>query len=319
MSIHKRLDKKTIFILLLSIVGAIYVFTTILFKKNQNNSPQRPPRIPTTIQETIAGEGNCLEIKPPLKRFDPNIKMLKYNPFTNKTLQALHYETSDERKVRFSSVYNEGMWNNKLKHVPQSGIGSARSYTNSARHAIKTVVKAYGIKTFVDAPCGDVNWIQLLFPFFKENQIEYIGVDIVPELIAKHKVTFKDYEGTVKFQEKDLAEQILPKGDLIFCRQALQHMNPGNVLKTIHNFCKSGAKYLMTTLYLTGTQEENEKLIFGPHASLINFLAPPYSFIEPIAMFVDGQLNQKQYLALWELPLEGCLDYNFNPNNHLNN
>ncbi|KAL9653476.1 hypothetical protein ABK040_002109 [Willaertia magna] len=257
----------------------------------------------------------CLpEITPPPRRFD-NKKVTNYNPFTNRYLQSLHFENSQERMRRFQTVYQQGQWNGNSKDIPGSGSGSTREYTIYARHAIQTVVKAYGIKKFIDAPCGDAHWAQLLFPFFKENNVEYLGVDIVPELIESHKRTFKqEYEGTVDFLHMDLAENVLPKGDVIFCRQALQHLNPGNVLKTLHNFCKSGAKYLMTTIYLTGTQQDNELKINGPHNALINLLAPPYSLVEPIAMFVDGSLNQKQYLGLWELPLEGCFDYDYNPN-----
>ncbi len=52
----------------------------------------------------------------------------------------------------------------------------------------------------LDAPCGDMVWMRRFLD--GREDVEYVGVDIVPELIEKHKKQFADKPW--KFQHIDI-------------------------------------------------------------------------------------------------------------------
>ena len=41
----------------------------------------------------------------------------------------------------------------------------------------------------LDVPCGDMNWMKRFLS--ARNDIDYTGIDIVPDIIEKHKKEFK--------------------------------------------------------------------------------------------------------------------------------
>src|SRR5882762_6777664 len=54
--------------------------------------------------------------------------------------------------ARFSDIYKKGLW----KHgESRSGAGSELEYTESLRFFLPIVFERFGIRTIVDAPCGD--------------------------------------------------------------------------------------------------------------------------------------------------------------------
>jgi len=208
-------------------------------------------------------------------------------------------QSADQRKERFQSVYDQGIWKHGNPDVPGSGSGSTVAITDRARKAIMTVVKKYKIKTIIDAPCGDLTWMRILFPAFEELGVKYIGVDIVPTLIAKHNNEFAGNE-MVTFQHIDLSTQPLPQGDLVFSREALQHLNWPEVMLALHTFSVSGAKYLLTTNY--DNENSNFNWVSGGDATLINLEQAPYNVEAPLERFPDGT-HPSCRLVLWPLPL----------------
>ena len=102
------------------------------------------------------------------------------------TMEKMHANDLN-RKAMFSNVYSNAIWAHGDASVPLSGSGSTVQKTENARHAIKTVVVKYGIRSIIDAPCGDLTWMKTLFPFFQRNNVSYTGVDIVGSQIEKHR------------------------------------------------------------------------------------------------------------------------------------
>ena len=151
-----------------------------------------------------------------------------------------------KRKEMFTEVYDSGKWIHGKEGVPKSGSGSTLPMTELVRKGIEEAVLKYNIKTFMDAPCGDLTWVKELFPFFDEHGIEYIGVDIVQSEIDRHR---EDHP-TRKFIQCDMAVETLPKADMIFSREALQHMNVEDNLRTLNRWKESGSKYLLQTNYI---------------------------------------------------------------------
>jgi hypothetical protein len=226
----------------------------------------------------------------------------QYDPFS--VIDTLPKEDTEVRRKAFVDVYDKKIWTHKEPNVPLSGTGSTLPRTEMARQAIRTVIAGYGIKSIIDAPCGDLTWMQTLFPFFDEHGVKYTGLDIVPSVIESNTRNFTSY----KFKLHDLANDTMSTADLIFSREALQHMNAAEVIKTLDKINKSGSKYLLMTHYFAGTKEENLRTLKDGNANIVNFLLEPYNLVAPIALFTDGHIDRNnptmEYLALWELPLK---------------
>jgi hypothetical protein len=47
----------------------------------------------------------------------------------------------------------------------------------------------------------------------------------------------------------DITKDDLPKVDMIFCKDCLQHLSYENIFKAFENFKRSESKYLLTTSY----------------------------------------------------------------------
>ena len=62
-----------------------------------------------------------------------------------------------------------------------SGYGSENKNTINIKKAIIGMVKDLNIKSILDAPCGDFNWIEKVL----NEDLQYTGGDIVEELINK--------------------------------------------------------------------------------------------------------------------------------------
>ena len=141
----------------------------------------------------------------------------------------------------FQDVYDAGTWRHNYdkydSSLPGSGSGSTLNSTAKVRRSIEEAVVKYGIKRFIDAPCGDLTWMRTLFPFFDEHGVEYTGVDIVPGEIERLREEFP----TRKFLTMDMVLDVLPRADVIFSREALQHMNAEDNMRVLNNWKASGS------------------------------------------------------------------------------
>ncbi|MCP3683596.1 MAG: class I SAM-dependent methyltransferase [bacterium] len=120
----------------------------------------------------------------------------------------------------FAEIYRKGKWG-RVRGEFCSGSGSiAAEIVNPYVSMICQYLQAFGHeKTVVDLGCGDFEIGKRLIAYCSE----YIGVDIVPDLIEKHQLA--KYESNVKFLCLDIAEGQLPDGDICFLRQVLQHLS----------------------------------------------------------------------------------------------
>ncbi len=115
----------------------------------------------------------------------------------------------------------------KWNHHP-CGRGSVFEYTLNTRTMLEKTVKQYNIKTISDAGAGDLSWIRTI-----DWDVEYTPYDIR-----------KWHPDVTKF---DITKDVLPKTDLIFCRQVLNHLNPELQKEAVDRFYESGSKYLILT------------------------------------------------------------------------
>lgn len=197
-------------------------------------------------------------------------------------------------KEKFSEVYEKNIFGGS---VSRSGEGSDLAQTSIMRRELSKLLQELGVKTFLDAPCGDWYWMKEV-----ELPIErYIGLDIVDALVAKNQSAFGS--SRIIFQCVNLAEDDLPKADLIFSRDCLVHLSFADALKIVANFKRSGAKYLLTTTFTD--RDNNEDLGDGFWRPLNKQLAP-FNFPTPIRLINEGctegnNLFTDKCLGLWLL------------------
>lgn len=199
-----------------------------------------------------------------------------------------------ERENAFSTIYGEKRWGDDNL----SGGGSSIDFTQNTRSVIAKVVNDLGCNSMLDAACGDFEWMPLVLKQMKPD-FKYIGCDIVPSLVEQHKNQYPQYE----FRQVDFVNDKLPVCDLIFCRDALQHLPIADIKKALENFSKSGAKYLLTTTHIRYPKWKNKRDIRVGQCRDRNLLLEPFNLSNPIVIYNDSEISNK-FLGLWELPLK---------------
>jgi len=166
----------------------------------------------------------------------------------------------------FNEIYHRNYWGSAES---RSGPGSELKSTEKLREFLPRIWKKYNIKTVLDAPCGDYNWMRAV----DKTDIDYIGGDIVSDCVENNNKKYRD--GKVAFKVIDITKDELPKVDMVFCRDCLQHLSNEDVWKALKNFKKSGSSWLLTTSYpLTMKNWDIQNGDYRP----LNFLTVPFNF-----------------------------------------
>jgi hypothetical protein len=210
---------------------------------------------------------------------------------------GIHFDSG--RKSIFENVYSSAAWTHGNANVPLSGSGSTVEGTSNTRAAIMRIVSEHQIRSIVDVPCGDLNWMPEMFSFFRGNNVTYIGIDIVSSLIEKHRMKFPH----LSFHQLDYARHEIPvEAELIFNREALQHLNFYDVFLALHHFSLvQKGRYLLTTSY-ESEENNNFKWVDGATNTILQLDQSPY-FLRPEAIFEDGRSGGINRLKLFRLPL----------------
>jgi len=180
---------------------------------------------------------------------------------------------------RFSDIHKKNFWNSDES---LSGVGSEIEYTESLRNWLVKVIPEYQIRKFVDAPCGDFNWMRFVLP--KVN-VEYCGFDIVESIIRKNKEAYSDKN--IDFEVANICTDKLPKCDLLMVRDCLFHLSNEDINKFLDNIKKVDYKYLLTTSHILDEDFVNKDIVSGDFR-LINLFIEPFNFKhEAVIEFVD--------------------------------
>jgi SAM-dependent methyltransferase len=209
------------------------------------------------------------------------------NPKKRKLIKQLK-QSESTKENNFEEIYKHNFWQNKES---LSGYGSSVKNTGKIRAALPKLWEKYGINSFLDAPCGDFNWMNQV----DKSEIEYIGCDIVHSIIEKNQQSYTTEN--VRFYHLDLTTDDLPKADMIMCRDCFQHISYENIHKILANFKRSGAKYLLLTTY-PATRKNWDTIIDGDYRPLNISIAPFHltNHIETIKEGMGGALDRTMYL-----------------------
>jgi glycosyltransferase involved in cell wall biosynthesis len=208
-------------------------------------------------------------------------------------LKRLQLKPSTEKKFR--KIYDNNLFGGTMS---KSGPGSDLTQTAVIRKEIPKLLKELNIRVLMDAPCGDFFWM-------KETALgveKYIGIDIVENIIRKNRLWYG--ESQREFLCRDIIHDMLPRADIILCRDCFVHQRFEQARAVIMNFKRSGAIYLLTTTFTERKQNvdlEGED-IWRP----LNLELSPFNFPNPLRIIKENctEANsgyQDKSLGLWRL------------------
>lgn len=192
----------------------------------------------------------------------------------------------------FETIYKENHWQDKESI---SGTGSNEKSTVEVVRIVNQVLGERNIKTLLDIPCGDFNWMKKV----KLSGIDYLGGEIIQSLIEQNSRKFST--ASISFQKLNLVTSPLPSVDLILIRDCLVHFSYADIHKAISNIKKSGSKYLLTTTF---PDHKNYNIITGDWRP-INLELSPFDLPPSLAIYNENCEEDSRYkdksLALWKI------------------
>lgn len=191
----------------------------------------------------------------------------------------------------FTRIYKNNSW--KCEESV-SGLGSTLEATKKIREKIPVLLDELNVKSMLDIPCGDFNWMRHV-----RIDAKYIGGDIVDKLVESDK---KNYENSSRhFMKLNLIKDKLPKVELVMCRDCLVHFSFKDINAALINLKKSGSKYLLTTTYPSVLL--NQYITTGEWMPL-NLERVPFFFPKPLLIINEGYHKWRyssKSLGLWRI------------------
>jgi SAM-dependent methyltransferase len=196
--------------------------------------------------------------------------------FTRYNQWKFYRHASVER--RFTEIYKRNHWGNTES---VSGDGSSLAFTANLRKHLPLLFERFGIKSILDAPCGDFNWMSHVLA---EYPLNYTGADIVLPLIEGNERAFGNKN--TRFVHLDLTKEAFPSSDLMICRDCLFHLSFNDTKLVLQNFVDSNIPYLLTTTIVNTGQFTNADIITGQFRP-IDLFSEPFNFSTDTLFRID--------------------------------
>lgn len=192
----------------------------------------------------------------------------------------------------FRDFYLNNRWGNPES---KSGAGSTLRYTEPLRGELPVLLRRFGIKSMIDAPCGDFNWM-------KEVRFDagftYIGGDIVGELAEVNAAKYSS--STHSFRKFNIVTDEFPDVDLWFCRGLLAHLPYSLTMEALQNYASSRIGFVMISSHINDGSLKN-KDVSGPGVYRpLDMRSAPFGFPAPLAEikdFIEGYPPRN--ICLW--------------------
>jgi SAM-dependent methyltransferase len=191
---------------------------------------------------------------------------------------------------RFERIYKHNYWG---CDESVSGFGSTLAGTEHLRQRLPSLIDELEIRSILDVPCGDFNWMQHVLR--ERPDVDYTGFDIVPSLIKKMQAKYS--KATVRFAHRDAITDDLPRVDLILNRDFLIHMSFRDAAAVMSNIRRSRSTWLLANTY-RGINK-NEDITTG-RWRFVNLLLPPYNFPAP-ALTIEEHAGEGKLIGLWKI------------------
>ncbi len=199
----------------------------------------------------------------------------------------------------FSDAFRSNRWGDAELI---SGPGSNLRVTEAIRKAIPELIVELEVKSMLDIPCGDFNWMSQL-----DLAVDYTGADIVDEIIQENLRKYVRPDRT--FIKLDILKDTLPEADLLLCRDCLVHFSFSHILQSLRNIKSSGCKLLLTTTFIN--RKNNIDIPTGTWRPL-NLQLAPFNLPPPMRLIDEKYTGDEgnyadKHLGLWRISDLGAL------------
>lgn len=196
----------------------------------------------------------------------------------------IEFGRRDHRGV-FQKIHDSNLWGSAES---VSGGGSTLAATAVLRDELARWLKDNDIKSFVDIPCGDFNWMSRVeFP----PGAAYTGLDLVPEIVEKARAEFSGPNR--QFQCADILESELVEADVYFCKDMFIHFPNAAIAKAIDRV-RPKARFILATTFPQTTRNVDIKFGEARRVNMEKLLGPPVEMLKDF----DENVSDR-FIGVW--------------------
>lgn len=181
------------------------------------------------------------------------------------------------RQVKFTSGRPETL----------CGAGSTLRETEYLRSLLPIMFSDLGVRSLLDAPCGDFNWMA---------QVDLTGIDYIGADYSDDNLKAARQRADRDFRRLDIVTDDLPDADAMLCRDFHQHIPNAMVISALRNFVASGIRWLIATTHDNPVNEDIEK---PGMFRRINLEVGPFCLPATRTLIADPP-GSGHYLAVWD-------------------
>jgi Methyltransferase domain len=159
----------------------------------------------------------------------------------------------------FTQTYRTKLWGSVGGDEFFSGDGSLDKFAAPYVEWLTRFIAERNINTVVDLGCGDFRIGQRIC---SANSVNYVGVDIVSELISYNESQFGSER--VSFKCANIIEDDLPSGDICLIRQVFQHLSNKQIAGVLTNCSKFAYLVVTEDVYSGRGMRPNLDVMHGP-------------------------------------------------------
>jgi SAM-dependent methyltransferase len=159
----------------------------------------------------------------------------------------------------FNQTYRQKLWGYLEGEEFFSGQGSIEEFAKPYTSWLARFITEKKVATVVDLGCGD---FRIGRGICAAVSVNYVGVDIVSDLIAYNQSRFGNDD--VRFKCADIIEDELPEGDLCLIRQVLQHLSNEQISRVLANCAKFPYLVVTEDVYSGPGVRINLDIMHGP-------------------------------------------------------
>lgn len=174
--------------------------------------------------------------------------------------EDVHGEPAPHAHV-FDHIYSQKLWGEG------SGGGSAPEHTAAYREFLQQFIGEHGIRSIVDAGCGDWHLMRLM----DLSGIGYLGIDVSAVVL---EATRRHARDGVQFAEGDARNMQLPSADLLLMKDVLQHWSADDILGFVPQLARFRVCLITNDLDLARPDNINKDIMAGGYRSLDLTAAP---------------------------------------------
>jgi SAM-dependent methyltransferase len=198
--------------------------------------------------------------------------------------------TASTEKV-FTGIYDHATWGTNTSGKGNSGTGSTIDSTIVYTTYLQRFMKEHGIKSVIDAGCGDWEFSSTI----DWTGIDYKGYDIVASVIADD--TKKYGTPTIQFFVGNILDPKLPAADLLVSKDVLQHLPNADVKVFLEQLPKYKHVLLTNGTDWRTLTADNVDIALGDYR-VLDLTRPPFGIAGKKVLTYDDGKHTHQVLHI---------------------